>query len=66
MLGYHLYIFTASDSPYDLPLYPRLGRASRHDAVSLVVSHRKFGHYYPDWRMKQIVLDAAHDAMPIS
>ncbi len=62
--GYHLYMFTASDSPYDLPLYPRLGRASRHDAVSLVVSLREFRHYYPDWQMKQILLDAAHDAMP--
>jgi len=34
--GYHLYMFTASDSRYDLPLYPRLGRASRHDSVSLI------------------------------
>lgn len=62
--GYHLYRFTASDSPYDLPLYPRLGRASRHDSVSLVVSIREFEHYYPDWHWKRILLDAAHDAMP--
>ena len=62
--GYHLYMFTASDSHYDLPLYPRLGRASRHDSVSLIVSLKEFDHYYPDWRLKQILLDAAHDAMP--
>ena len=62
--GYHLYMFTASDSRYDLPLYPRLGRASRHDSVSLVVSIKEFEQYYPDWRWKQVLLDAAHDAMP--
>ena len=63
--GYHLYMFTASDSHYDLPLYPRLGRASRHDAVSLIVSIKEFERYYPDWRWKQVLLDAAHDALPI-
>jgi hypothetical protein len=52
------------EEPY--PLYPRLGRASRHDAVSLIVSLREFDHYYPDWQMKQLLLDAAHDAMLIS
>ncbi len=62
--GYHLYRITASDSRYDLPLYPRLGRASRHDSVSLVVSIREFEHYFPDWSWKRVLLDAAHDAMP--
>lgn len=62
--GYHLYMFTASDSHADLPLYPRLGPASRHDAVSLVVSLKEFEQYYPDWRFKRILLDSAHDAMP--
>jgi len=55
---------TASDSRYDLPLYPRLGRASLHDSVSLVVSIKEFEQYYPDWRWKRVLLDAAHDAMP--
>ncbi|WP_241716284.1 transposase [Sulfoacidibacillus ferrooxidans] len=62
--GYHLYRFTASDSRYDLPLYPRLCRASRHDSVSLVVSIREFEHDDPDWTWKRVLLDAAHDAMP--
>jgi hypothetical protein len=35
---YHLYMVSAADSPHDLPLYPRLHPASRHDAVSLVMS----------------------------
>ena len=62
--GYHLYMFTASDSHADLPLYPRLGPASRHDSVSLVVGIKEFEQYYPDWHWKRVLLDAAHDAMP--
>jgi hypothetical protein len=30
----------------------------------LVVSLKEFGHYYSDRHLKQILLDAAHDAMP--
>jgi hypothetical protein len=33
--GYHLYILSAADSHYDLPLYPRLHPASRHDADAI-------------------------------
>ena len=31
--GYHLYMISAADSRHDLPLYPRLQPASRHDSV---------------------------------
>lgn len=47
--GYHLYMFTASDSHADLPLYPRLEPASCHDSVSLVVGIKEFEQHYPDW-----------------
>lgn len=40
--GYHLYMVSAADSKHDLPLYPRLHPASRHDAVSLVMSTVEF------------------------
>jgi len=50
--------------PLPPPLYPRLGPASRHDAVSLVVSFKEFEQYDPNWRFKRILLDAAHDALP--
>jgi len=56
--GYHLYMFTASDSHADLPLYLRLGPASRHDSVSLVVGIKEFEQYYPDWHWKRVLLDA--------
>ncbi|WAH44436.1 hypothetical protein NZD89_14205 [Alicyclobacillus fastidiosus] len=63
--GYHLYTFVAADSPYDLPLYPRLQRASRHDATSWVVSAREFVERFRDYTWDKAILDAAHDALPI-
>jgi hypothetical protein len=63
--GYHLYSFVAADSPYDLPVYPRLQRASRHDATSWVVSTREFTARFPEYTWDKVLLDAAHDAMAI-
>ncbi|SDI74219.1 transposase [Natribacillus halophilus] len=60
--GYHLYMFTAADSPHDLPLYPRLHPASRHDAVSLVASAVEFNQRYTLGSVDRMILDAAHDA----
>jgi len=63
--GYHLYMLTASDSRYDLPLYPRLQPASRHDAVSLVISSLEFSQRNTLGMLDKILLDAAHDAEAI-
>lgn len=63
--GYHLYMLSASDSYYDLPLYPRLHPASRHDAVSLVVCSIEFSHRFTLGTVEKILLDAAHDAESI-
>jgi len=63
--GYHLYTFVAADSPYDLPIYPRLQRASRHDSMSWVVSAYEFRQRFPEYTWFKVLLDAAHDAMPI-
>ena len=63
--GYHLYSLVAADSPYDLPIYPRLQRASRHDATSWVVSAREFKAYFREYTWDRVLLDAAHDAMAI-
>ena len=60
--GYHLYMISASDSHYDLPLYPRLQPASRHDAVSLVVSSVEFKQRFTLGTVDKMLLDAAHDA----
>lgn len=63
--GYHLYMISASDSPYDLPLYPRLQPASRHDAVSLVASSIEFSQRFSLGTIGRMLLDAAHDAEAI-
>jgi hypothetical protein len=63
--GYHLYMISTSDSPYDLPLYPRLQPASRHDSVSLVVSSIEFLQRFSLGTIDRILLDAAHDAEAI-
>jgi len=63
--GYHLYMISASDSHYDLPLYPRLQPASRHDAVSLVASSIEFSQRFSLGTVEKMLLDAAHDAEAI-
>lgn len=63
--GYHLYMLSASDSYYDLPLYPKLNPASRHDSVSLLLTLNEFHHRYSVSPVKEILLDAAHDAEAI-
>ena len=63
--GYHLYMISAADSPYDLPLYPKLQPASRHDAISLVVSTIEFKQRFTLGTVDKMLLDAAHDAEAI-
>ena len=63
--GYHLYMISAADSRYDLPLYPRLQPASRHDSVSLIVSAAEFKQRFTLGTVEKMLLDAAHDAEAI-
>lgn len=63
--GYHLYMLSASDSPHDLPLYPRLQPASRHDSISLVASSIEFSQRFTLGTIDKMLLDAAHDAEAI-
>jgi len=63
--GYHLYMISAADSRYDLPLYPRLQPASRHDSVSLVVSAVEFKQRFTLGTVGKMLLDAAHDSEAI-
>nr|WP_239588346.1 transposase [Gracilibacillus alcaliphilus] len=63
--GYHLYMINACDSPYDLPLYPRLHLASCHDSVSFVISWAEFSQRFNLGAVDRVLLDAAHDAYSI-
>ena len=63
--GYHLYMFTASDSHHDLPVFPRLQPASRHDSLSLIVSSIEFYQRFSLGTVSRMLLDAAHDVTGI-
>lgn len=63
--GRNLFMVSASESPYDLPIYPRLYRASKHDSVLLVSTYHELLHWYPEWRIGESILDSAFDAYPI-
>lgn len=63
--GRTLYMFGAANSPYNLPVYPRLLKASRHDSVSWICGYQELRHWYPNWKIGEAILDSAHDALPI-
>ena len=60
--GYHLYMFVASDSENDLPVFPLLERASRHDMLNFLHSFFTMKTWLPEYRVTKLLLDAAHDA----
>lgn len=60
--GYHLFMLTAASSKHDLPLYPRFQPASRHDAMSFVVSSIEFSKRFTLGSVDKMLLDAAMDA----
>jgi len=63
--GYDLYSFTASDSVNDLPVFPLFHPASRHDSHAFVYSFFTMGAFLPEFRILKLLLDSAHDAMPV-
>ena len=63
--GYHLYIYVASDSYSDLPVFPLLERASRHDMLSFLHSFFTMKAYLPDFHIEKLLLDSAHDAYAV-
>lgn len=63
--GYHLYMFVASDSANDLPIFPMLHPASRHDLPSFIQSFYSLKAWLPEVSIHRILLDSAHDAMSV-
>lgn len=59
--GYHLFMYVASDSANDLPVFPLLERASRHDMLSFLHSFFKMRAWLPEYRIAKLLLDSAHD-----
>ena len=62
--GYSLYMLTDAASGRDLPIFPLLGPASRHDSMALIRTWFAMKAFLPDVHVDKILLDAAHDAMP--
>lgn len=60
--GCHLYMYVAADSYNDLPVFPLLERASRHDMLSFLHSFFTMKAWLPEYRAAKLLLDAAHDA----
>ena len=63
--GYDLYLLTASESENDLPVFPLLHPASRHDSHGFLYTYFSMKAFFPDFRVDKLLLDSAHDAMPI-
>lgn len=63
--GYSLYMLTASDSEKDLPIFPLLGPASRHDSHGFLHTWFTMKAFLPEYSISKLLLDSAHDAMPI-
>ena len=62
--GYDLYMLTASDSVNDLPVFPVLGPASRHDSHGFLYAWFSMKELLPDVNVTKLILDSAHDTMP--
>lgn len=64
--GYNLYLLTAADSSNDLPIFPLLVPASRHDSMAFVDAFFLFRMLFgPSFHVTELLLDSAHDAMPL-
>ena len=62
--GYDLYMLVASDSESDLPVFPLLNPASKHDSHEFLLNFFRMKSFLPDFHVTKILLDSAHDAMP--
>lgn len=60
--GYHLYMYVDADSENDLPVFPMLEHASRHDMLSFLHSFFTMKMRLPEHRTAKLLPDAAHDA----
>ncbi len=62
--GYDLYMLTAADSKNDLPVFPFLSPASRHDSIGFLYNWFSMKPFLPEAVVTKLLLDSAHDAMP--
>lgn len=58
-------MLVASDSESDLPVFPLLNPASKHDSHGFLETFFRMKSFLPDFNATKLLLDSAHDAMPI-
>ena len=58
-------MLVASDSESDLPVFPLLNPASKHDSHGFLETFFRMKSFLPDFNITKLLLDSAHDAMPI-
>lgn len=63
--GYDLYLFTYPRGDSDLPIFPALFPASKHDSLAFVHTWFASRSFLPEFHVSKLFLDSAHDAMPI-
>lgn len=61
--GYDMYML--ADVSHDLPVFPLLEPASHHDLMNFIRSWFTFRSILPDASVKDLILDSAHDALPV-
>lgn len=64
IMVYDLYMLVAANSESDLPLFPLLHPASKHDSHGFLETYFRFKAFLPDLHVSKWILDSAHDAMP--
>jgi hypothetical protein len=62
--GDTLFNITASDSPYDLPIYLRIAQATRHDSILTIFALNEVRKLYPDITFRHFLADGAMDNYP--
>ena len=62
--GSTLFNVTASDSPYDLPIYIKMVQANRHDSITTVFALQDIQKLHPSLLLKNFVADGAMDNYP--
>jgi len=60
--GYNLYFFTVANSEHDLPLFPLLNPASRHDSHRFLYTWFAMKTFLPDFNIRKFLGASAHDA----
>ena len=62
--GYDLYMLVAANSESDLPLFPLLNPASKHDSLGFLEIWFRMKAFLPDFHVSKWLLNSAHDTMP--